>query len=119
MRSIERPFDPETGSVPMTALQLAPSLPSSARLSAPQSRGRTRRIPRLTRRGRAVIVLVVAGLLLAAFSLGRVSSTASTSGESPGAADLRHVVVADGENLWAIAQRAVPGADPRVTVDRI
>jgi LysM repeat protein len=64
-------------------------------------------------------VLVVAGLLLTAFSLGRVSSTASTSGESPGAVHLRHVVVAPGENLWAIARHAVPGADPRVTVDRI
>ena len=64
-------------------------------------------------------MLVVAGLLLTAFSLGRVSSTASTSEESPGAAHLRHVVVAPGENLWAIARHAAPGADPRVTVDRI
>ena len=72
---------------------------------------------RLTRRGRVVVVLLVALLLTVGFSLGRVSSTATPD------AGLRPprptVVVQPGETLWQIAQRAAPGADPRETVWRI
>jgi LysM repeat protein len=76
-----------------------------------------RRRLRLTRRGRLVVVLFVATLLLAAFSLGRVSLQAST-GELPQQAHPT-VVVGAGETLWQIAERAAPGVDPRVTVSRI
>lgn len=70
---------------------------------------------RLTRRGRVVVVLLLALVAVTAFSLGRASSDASGAP----AATRRSVVVQPGETLWEIARRAVPGADPRETVARI
>ena len=114
MRSIERPFDPKNEAS-------APGRPSVTTLSfaiASTAPARPlRRRPRLTRRGRLVIVLAVLAALFTVFSLGRVSTTAATSRGS--VAHLRHVVVQPGDTLWAIARDASPGADPRATVDRI
>jgi Tfp pilus assembly protein FimV len=70
---------------------------------------------RLTRRGRALVVLVVAALLLAAFSLGRVS-TQAVSDAPPTPA---HVTVRDGETLWQVASRIAPHQDPRPIVAQI
>jgi predicted Zn-dependent protease len=78
--------------------------------------GGRRRGLRLTGRGRLLLVLVVAALLVVAFSIGRSSSTATSQ---RGSAQLRAVVVQPGDTLWAVAKRSVPGADPRVTVQRI
>lgn len=82
-----------------------------------------RRSAKLTKRGRVVIVLALAMVLLAAFSLGRVSSQAATSAGSDGAATAatahRTVVVQPGDTLWSIAKKAAPRADVRVTVQRI
>jgi hypothetical protein len=73
---------------------------------------------RLTRRGRAVVVLgLLLLLVLGAFALGRVSSSAATGAARAG--HQRFTVVQPGESLWSIARRSVPGADPRVTVQRI
>lgn len=84
---------------------------------------------RLTRRGRTVVVVLVAALLLVAFSLGRVAPSASTtapsppwgqSGARPAPADpARSLVVRRGDTLWGIASAAAPSADPRVTVEQI
>lgn len=71
---------------------------------------------RLTRRGRLVLVLVLAAVALVAFSLGRTSATASRDAVAPPRAT---VVVQPGETLWEIASRVAPGTDPRVTVGRI
>lgn len=68
---------------------------------------------RMTRRGRLLFFIAIAALLLVAFSVGRVSSSAAVTGR-PAAA--RTVVVAPGQSLWEIARRAVPGADPRAVV---
>lgn len=76
-----------------------------------------RRGARLTRRGRALVVLIVALVLTVAFSLGRVSSSAAPDAGPPPTRPT--VVVQPGETLWQIAQRAAPGADPRETVWRI
>jgi nucleoid-associated protein YgaU len=69
---------------------------------------------RLTALGRVLLVLVAAVLLLTVFSLGRVTSNAST-----GARPRTTVVIQTGETVWQVARRIAPRADPRITVDRI
>jgi hypothetical protein len=73
--------------------------------------------PRLTRRGRAVVVLGLLTLLLVGgFTLGRASSQAAgPSAHRP----LPTVTVAPGETLWQIAARVDPSADRRALVDQI
>lgn len=67
---------------------------------------------RLTKRGRAVVVLVVMGLLLVGgFLLGQSTSQASTRPHK--------VTVEAGETLWSVASRVDPNADPRVVVAKI
>ncbi|HEU5157280.1 MAG TPA: LysM peptidoglycan-binding domain-containing protein [Streptosporangiaceae bacterium] len=76
---------------------------------------------RLTRRGRAVLVIMVAAALLGALWLtaGRWA-LAGSQGEKSGPARAREsVIVGYGDTLWEIASRARPDADPRVTVRRI
>ena len=73
---------------------------------------------RLTRRGRTVVLLLLVGLLLAAFSLGRVGSQAAPR-SARHAAPLAQTVVHPGETLWAVARRVAPHADPRNTVLRL
>jgi hypothetical protein len=74
-----------------------------------------RPVLRLTRRGRVLVLLVVATLLLVAFSLGRTS--ASAGHDAPAAPPT--TVVQPGETLWTIARRVAPGVDPRATVQRL
>jgi predicted Zn-dependent protease len=69
---------------------------------------------RLTRRGQIVVTLLVTGLLLAVFSLGRFSA-----GAAGDPVPHRTVVVHTGDTLWSIAAAAAPSADTRVTVDKI
>ncbi|MEX2290417.1 MAG: LysM peptidoglycan-binding domain-containing protein [Mycobacteriales bacterium] len=74
---------------------------------------------RLTRRGRALLVLLLAGLLLAAFSLGSQASQASDV--VAGGVDDRfeQTTVQPGESLWSVAQRIAPDHDPREVVTQI
>lgn len=69
---------------------------------------------RLTRRGRAALLLILVGLLLAAFSLGRVGSQAATP--LPARPALQQTTVHTGESLWSVARRIAPTADPRDVV---
>lgn len=71
---------------------------------------------RLTRRGRVVAVVVLVGLLLAAFTLGRGSESQASS-ETPRA--YATTTVHQGETLWAVAHRVAPGSDPRAVVQQI
>ena len=72
---------------------------------------------KLTRRGRLAILVaafsfVALGFSIApSFSLGSVTPAPTASGYS--------VVVQPGDTLWAIASKAAPKADPRVTVQKI
>src|SRR4051812_17933139 len=103
MRSIEHAFEePRSRRLAMTAP--AHTLPRrSARLTRPA---------RLAPRGRLVIVLTVLALLvLAGFTLGRVSSRAAGP-----AKPLPTVTVHAGETLWQIAARVAPHADRRALV---
>ena len=72
---------------------------------------------RLTRRGRAVLLLLLVTLLFAAFALGRGSeSQATTEGaRAPYATTTVHA----GETLWGVAKRVAPGSDPRAVVQQI
>jgi hypothetical protein len=76
----------------------------------------TRRV-RLTRRGRALLVLLCAVLLLAAVSIGRTGSQAATAtGTGP---TLSQTTVQPGETLWTVARRIAPQNDPREVVAQI
>lgn len=80
---------------------------------------------RLTRRGRVVLLvmpalLVLSGVLLMLSAPG--VAEASTGGPAaattaPAAAVTRTVVVGTGDSLWTIAERIAPHTDPRVTVE--
>jgi hypothetical protein len=77
---------------------------------------------RLTRRGRAVLVLTLTGGLLGgAISAAGTSLAGSDRGAPAGQAvpQLRHVVVHPGDTLWEIAAAAAPGSDPRAMIQRI
>ncbi len=84
-------------------------------MSSPSTRPTSRSV-HLTRRGRVVLVLLVAALAFMAFSLGRVASQAGTEPTGPAT---RAVTVQPGQTLWEIAVAVAPNDDPRATVDRI
>jgi hypothetical protein len=69
---------------------------------------------RLTRRGQAVLLLVVAASVYAAFGLGRANA-----GPEPVSSSAHQVVVQQGDSLWAIASRVSPNKDPRDVVGKI
>lgn len=74
---------------------------------------------RLTRRGRAVLVLLLAGLLLAVFSIGQRDTQAASVVAQSGAAAPATTTVQPGESLWSLAQRIAPENDPREVIAQI
>lgn len=74
---------------------------------------------RLTRRGRAVLVLLLAAVLLSAFSLGRTGSQAASVVGAPSAPVVEETTVQPGESLWSVAQRNAPEHDTREVVAQI
>lgn len=95
--------------------------PQTRPLTRPQARVRLRtpaaRRVRLTRRGRLVLLLVAAVLLLVAISVGRTGSQAATFTETGPA--VQQITVQQGETLWSVAQRIAPGNDPRGVIAQI
>jgi hypothetical protein len=77
----------------------------------------SRRHLRLTRRGRLVLVGLVAVLLFAAFSYGRVGADGSTTALPQPAPE--QATVQAGDTLWTVAQRLAPGRDPRPVVEQL
>jgi len=73
----------------------------------------------LTGRGRVLLVLVVAALLLAAFAMGRSASSQATTTVSMPAAAPTQVTVQFGDTLWTLAHRLAPGRDTRDVVDQL
>jgi hypothetical protein len=103
MRSIEHAFDQEgTGPMSSPTTQSSPTAQSSP--------------VRLTRRGRIVLtLLMMAGLVLAGFTLGRGSSQAADR-----AHHARHTVtVQAGDTLWSVAERVAPHHDTRAVIAQI
>ena len=89
----------------------------TVRPAARSARPRTPPAPlRLTRRGRAVLVVLPAVLALVA-PVVVLLAPAATSGTDDHAE--RTVVVHTGDTLWGIAERIAPGADPRDVVATI
>lgn len=75
---------------------------------------------RLTRRGRAVVAVLLLLLAVTVLGLLRAPATATTGGRGASASPVaERVTVRPGETLWQIAERAAPGVDPRDTVARI
>ncbi|GAA4090596.1 hypothetical protein GCM10022248_70920 [Nonomuraea soli] len=76
---------------------------------------------RLTRRGRVVVVLVLAFFALAGFWLGtRAAGFAAEGSSVPDTGGLAWVEVKGGDTLWAIAGTvAGPGSDPDAVAGRI
>jgi len=72
----------------------------------------------LTRRGRALVVLLFVAVLLGAFSLGRTASQASDPTSAP-VATVQHATVQPGDSLWSVARRVAPQNDPREVVEQI
>ena len=74
---------------------------------------------RLTRRGRLLLVLLLSGLLLAAFSLGTQETQAAGVRGDGAQSPLEQTTVQPGESLWSVAQRIAPDNDPRDVVAQI
>jgi LysM repeat protein len=76
--------------------------------------GRMGRGIRLTRRGRAVVLVLLS--VVAALIVG-LAASASRAAAPPGPAPT--AVVQPGDTLWSIAERTVPGGDPFATIEEI
>ena len=72
---------------------------------------------RVTRRGRVLLLVLLVGLLVTAFSLGRVGSQAATTAQATPV--LQQTTVHAGESLWAVAHRIAPANDPREVVQQL
>ncbi|MCW2615279.1 MAG: LysM peptidoglycan-binding protein [Frankiales bacterium] len=73
----------------------------------------------LTRRGRALLLVALVAVLLAAFSLGRANSQAASTATGPSQATVEQITVQPGESLWAVARRIAPENDPREVMAQI
>lgn len=73
---------------------------------------------RLTRRGRRVLVFLVAlPLVAAAMAFALNGGIAAATGTAGG--QLQYVTVGAGESLWQLAETVAPSADPRDVVSEI
>ena len=71
---------------------------------------------RLTRRGRAVVIVLA---LLAGFAVLALRSAPAASTDVVHHPPTQSVIVTPGDTLWDIARRVDPGADPRDVVAEI
>lgn len=77
---------------------------------------------RLTRRGRLVVAVAVALLIAVVMLVATGTARATSSPPSQGKANtqnLAQVVVAPGESLWSVAERADPGQDTRNVIQQV
>lgn len=120
-----RALPPRTEVPARPRLVLAPPAP---RVQAPRRSDRpvralqaaqVRRGVHLTGRGRLLVVLVLAALLLGAFAIGRSASSQATTTTSAPAASPTQVTVQPGDTLWTLARRLAPGHDTRNVVDQL
>jgi len=69
---------------------------------------------RITRRGRAVLTLLIAVPLAIAAAVTGVGAIGAAAGtESTSGTSFRYVTVESGESLWQVAETVAPQADPR------
>jgi hypothetical protein len=103
-----RPARPETASS-------EPASPKPVSANAPL---------RLTRRGRAVVVVfavIVATVVITLIGMAVAGGAQAANHGRAGAGyqGMRQIVVRPGETLWTIAARAEPSADPRLVISQI
>jgi LysM domain len=91
---------------------------SDAAIRARVARRNARRGLRLTRRGRVVLVILLA-LLAAVLALGIDAAGSIASTDSGTAPQYETVIVQPGDTLWELARDLAPGDDPRETVQRL
>jgi nucleoid-associated protein YgaU len=103
--------------MPVASLRAAPSPQRAAvRSVTAVQRGAERRARlRLTRRGRIVLVVMPALLVLSGALLAAAPGVAEAAPQTLP----RTVVVGPEDSLWGIAERVAPHADPRTTIARI
>ncbi|HEY4151959.1 MAG TPA: LysM peptidoglycan-binding domain-containing protein [Pseudolysinimonas sp.] len=68
---------------------------------------------RITRRGRAVLTLLIAVPLAIAAAVTGIGSLAAAAGTEGSTATFQYVTVEPGESLWQVAESVAPTADPR------
>ncbi len=83
----------------------------------PRHVGATGAAVRLTRRGRAALLLLLVALLSASFLFGRAASQAAT--DAPVRPQLAQTTVQPGETLWSVARRVAPQRDAREVVAQL
>ena len=74
---------------------------------------------RITRRGRAVITLLIAIPLAIGAAVTGVGAIGAAAGTHAGTASFQYVTVEPGESLWQVAESVAPTADPRDVVAEI
>ena len=114
-RSIELPFERTEKETVVTATQTltgyAPLRRQQVRPSAPGLQ------LRMTRRGRLLLLGILAAVLLLTVSVGRMGSQAATAVDNGPA--LTQTTVQPGDTLWAVARRLAPGSDARQVIAQI
>ena len=105
--TIERPAPAATVPVVRSAARPARPVPL-----APPARGGLR----LTRRGRLVLVSLIALVVLAVALGGAASVSAVSSSQAPATTT---VVVQPGQTLWQVASAVSPDSDPREVIAEI
>jgi hypothetical protein len=110
---------PGTGAGPSRAVPPIAAVPGGKGQGSPTASRRTAPV-RLTRRGRIVVRIGSAGLVLLGLTAGvLLLDRTAEAGSTPGAVPVSYRVVLPGETLWQIAGEVDPGADRRDTVARI
>jgi LysM domain len=89
--------------VPRPAARVAPSGSRPARL-------------RITRRGRAVLTVLVAVPLAVAATVGGIGAFGADASNTTPSGHYTYVTVQSGESLWQLAEQVAPNSDPRDVV---
>jgi hypothetical protein len=83
-------------------------------MTAPRTTARPRL--RITRRGRAVLAVLIAVPLAVAGVVGGIGAVGAAADRTPAHVAYEYVSVAPGESLWQLAGEIAPSADPRDVV---
>jgi len=118
-----RPARPDTA---VAARPMAPGGPAAPAARPPVTKPRPARTrARLTRRGRVVVVTLLAASMVLVAALAWLAGTARADAAGSGVPSsavyhsLRSVVVQPGQSLWSIATRYEPASDPRGVIQEI
>ena len=73
----------------------------------------------LTRRGRAVVAVLLAAPVAIALAMSALSGASAQAGSAPTTNSFDYITVASGESLWDLAAWVAPDADPREVVSAL